>query len=119
MSYVTGKESQVLADMQIDRDDAKAERANIDAKQLSNTTLAEGFTDPTPETGLTMEDVVSIVNERNLPAGDTDAIADLIKAMGVQGASNITNLATATNTTILANNTGQSSVNHPRIIGVF
>jgi hypothetical protein len=111
MSYVTGKESQVLADMQIDRDSAKAERANIDAKQLSNTTLAEGFTDPTPETGLTMEDVVSMVNERNLPAGDTDAIADLIKAMGVQGASNITNLATATNTTILANNTGQSSVN--------
>jgi hypothetical protein len=111
MSYVTGKESQVLADMQIDRDDAKAERANIDAKQLSNTTLAEGFTDPTPETGLTMEDVVSMVNERNLPAGDTNAIADLIKAMGVQGASNITNLATATNTTILANNTGQSSVN--------
>jgi hypothetical protein len=111
MSYVTGKESQVLADMQIDRDSAKAERANIDAKQLSNTTLAEGFTDPTPETGLTMEDVVSMVNERNLPAGDTNAIADLIKAMGVQGASNITNLATATNTTILANNTGQSSVN--------
>jgi hypothetical protein len=52
-----------------------------------------------------------MVNERNLPAGDTNAIADLIKAMGVQGASNITNLATATNTTILANNTGQSSVN--------
>ena len=78
---------------------------------LKDGKLAEGFTDPTPETGLTMEDIVSLVNERNLPAGDTNAIADLIKAMGVQGASNITNLATATNTTILANNTGQSSVN--------
>lgn len=113
LTEITGRDTGLLA--YNDQYKQVQEMEGLRLGDLKDGKLAEGFTDPTPETGLTMEDVVSIVNERNLPAGDTDAIADLIKAMGVQGASNITNLATATNTTILANNTGQSSVNHQRI----
>jgi hypothetical protein len=102
-----------------DQKDSMEEMDSLRLGALKGGKLGEGFVDPTPDTPLTMEDIVSMVKEKNLEDNSIDQIEALIKAMGVTGASNISQIASTTQNTILNNGGGQSSVNIPRIIGVF
>jgi hypothetical protein len=102
-----------------DQKDSMEEMDSLRLGALKGGKLGEGFVDPTPDTPLTMEDIVSMVKEKNLEDNSIDQIEALIKAMGVTGASNISQIASTTQNTILNNGGGQSSVDIPRIIGVF
>jgi hypothetical protein len=117
LAEITGRDTGLLAVG--DQKDSMEEMDSLRLGALKGGKLGEGFVDPTPDTPLTMEDIVSMVKEKNLEDNSIDQIEALIKAMGVTGASNISQIASTTQNTILNNGGGQSSVNIPRIIGVF
>lgn len=117
LAEITGRNTGLLAVG--DQKDSMEEMDSLRLGALRGGKLGEGFVDPTPDTPLTMEDIVSMVKEKNLGDNSIDQIEALIKAMGVTGANNISQIASTTQNTILNNGGGQSSVNIPRVIGVF